>query len=575
MSKFIFVKYKRQQDQSHILDRLTKICDYISPRGIKMDHLIYANKSCENSFCAIQNSTHRTINETYLEIGQVFNESDSYKRVNGQYPDGSYSLIRFDKDELEFFCDRFCSRTLWYYYDDEVVVVSNSQRAIVAIKGEFELNKKVISWFLSSGTQGPFLSWDKNVKMVMHSQALVFDFKQWRIAAKNIKYDYEADNKYQSKKEFEANFKSTVSQYLLKSLDNYKPEQVVLPISGGYDSRLLLALLQKDKIAEDISVVNWGTKISGVLNDKVASKIVAQDYNANYIDKELPSEVNNIKDFLENYIQLGDCRIDDFNAFTDNFKIWHELFESGVKILIRGDIPYTVGLDLNTLMARSHIGINLFKDYSNYNDYDFGGLLHQQDDIGAIDKGSSETLIEWRDRLYVEYRVPIVVSAFSDLINAFVENRSPMMLGQIFRNYTSQKNSTKGDKKHIVRICKEIDISKLRYNAVPSIPGREEIFYNSQGIQFLKEYLKNIDKDSCVECSLIKSVLIKMDNIVLPKTQSSVKKKIISCLSNNLPVVIKSKLKSKRKLFLSPVTLAYRIVMIDMAVKMYKKDSKL
>ena len=54
-------------------------------------------------------------------------------------PDGSYALIRCSADEIELVADIAASRAVWYYHDDDVFLASSSQRALVALLGDFEL----------------------------------------------------------------------------------------------------------------------------------------------------------------------------------------------------------------------------------------------------------------------------------------------------------------------------------------------------------------------------------------------------------------------------------------------------
>lgn len=65
----------------------------------------------------------------------------SYKNELKAYSaDGSYAVIKNNKEQVLFFCDQFDWRTLWYYYNENRLIISTSQRAVVAMKGCFNLN---------------------------------------------------------------------------------------------------------------------------------------------------------------------------------------------------------------------------------------------------------------------------------------------------------------------------------------------------------------------------------------------------------------------------------------------------
>lgn len=571
MSKFIFVKYRERQDSSQILRRLKEICGFISPAGLDMNHLAYENSMCPNSFIAIQNSINDQIEASHLLIGHLNSDIEDYIDINKPFPDGSYSLIRFNENYVEFGCDRFCSRTLWYYQDEEKLIISNSQRAIVTLKGAFNLNNKTLSWFLSSGSQGPYLSWDKQIKMVLPCKSLKLSVSDWQLTLTDIEYNF-AEIK---EKNFDDYFEQSLKKSLKKSVEDFQPDEMVLPLSGGYDSRLLLALMQSDRKLSKVDVINWGVASNGLFDDKKASKKIAYYYGIKYIDRYLPSSISNFSEFLQRYIAAGDCRIDHFNAYTDHFDLWEQLYKIGVKLIIRGEHPYPDMIALNEKMARTHTGINLFKDYSNVTDYDLDEWIELQNDFDSIRRLKDESLIQWRDRLFADLRNPIVISAFSDIINGYVENRAPMLSGESFMHYINLKDSHKGNKSHIVRLSKKMDNSHIGFDAEPAIPSHDDVFFNPEGLNFLKNYLQNCIGKSCMKEGLIVSVIDNLPHYPeADRRNRNIQIFIVRFLSARLDGFIKAFLKSKRKLTLSPVTLAYRIVMADMAVKMYSKDAR-
>lgn len=574
MSKFIFVKFKEKQDNIRITDDLQSICDRISPESIRMKHRVLENQSCANSFTAIQNAIEQLDDVDHLLLGHVNADIQHFNKVGDPLPDGSYSLIRYNEDYVEFFCDKFSSRTMWYYFDKNKIIISNSQKAIVALKKEFKLNKATVSWFMSSGSQGPFLSWDMDIKMVSPLKLVRLDIAQWIVKTSLTEYLYETENKSLDAQDFEGFYKNYTREALKVITSEFNLRNLILPLSGGYDSRLLFYIMRQIPRLSEIKTINWGKKENDDYDDKKAAKIIAQHYKLNHIDYNLPDSLQNFKIFLEKFINLGDCRIDHFNAFTDNFQLWNDLYYDDIKIIIRGDIPFPTGLNINNVMARTRIGINLFTDYENIHDYDLGTMVTLQDTIEGINREEGESLIQWRDRLYTTYRMSIVTSAFSDLINSYIENRSPMISGELFYYYSNLPDKFKGNKKHIVSLSKKLDTSLVSFKAAPSIPSQQGLFKNKDGIRFLKSYLQNITDDGVLTKSLIESVLLKLNSVTLNEKGLKRKKETLkSFLSANLPVFLKTFLKSKVKLHLDPVTLSYRIVMIDLAIKMYNNDA--
>src|SRR5690606_17398986 len=149
--------------------------------------------------------------------------------------DGSYAIFRENEYKIELLTDSVASRTIWYYEDKEVFVASNSQLAIIYFLKNFESNRDVIPWMLSTGSLGPFLSWDKRIKALKPQSKLVFDKKKWgyTIQEQKIKFDDSVNKDVQSKvleQELESRIDLSIQSL---SID----DKIALPLSGGYDSR--------------------------------------------------------------------------------------------------------------------------------------------------------------------------------------------------------------------------------------------------------------------------------------------------------------------------------------------------
>ncbi|HJW75750.1 MAG TPA: hypothetical protein VJ787_08805, partial [Thermoleophilia bacterium] len=69
-------------------------------------------------------------------------------------PDGSFVIVRDGRRFLELVSDIVGSRTLWYVLTDQAFLASTSQRALVALLGDFALSRVAVAWMLSSGSLG-------------------------------------------------------------------------------------------------------------------------------------------------------------------------------------------------------------------------------------------------------------------------------------------------------------------------------------------------------------------------------------------------------------------------------------
>ena len=116
----------------------------------------------------------------------------------------------------------------------------------------------------------------------------------------------------------------------------------------------------------------------------------------------------------------------------DGFQTWRLLFESGVRGVIRGDHGFGPGpcpplrdhvhaMHFDSMPRwRDHPGLPTFTSFSM-------PQLDRQELPDWFEPRSGESPEEWRDRLYLLYRVPNYHGGQSDLKSAYVEIASPYL----------------------------------------------------------------------------------------------------------------------------------------------------
>lgn len=581
MAQYIFIKRRKESDKEATLNRLRNVCQLLTPDEIKShsENIIETWPNSQNSFYAIQNSKYiNKVSERTLIIGFISSLNRDEKNISTT-SDGSYAVITENDNSISFFTDQFGSRSLWYYIDSDSIIVSTSQRAIIALKQSFHLNQEAIAWFLSSGCQGPFISWDKDIQQVKPNLEYRFDTSLWSLTHEQKPGMNLPRSGSTSWKKYLSIYQHTVKSSLNDIINLENKYKMLLPLSGGFDSRLLLGLILKSALLPKIKLINWGVKQDlGLFDDKQAALCIAEYYNKDILNTYLPEEVRNIDEILNNFIKSCEGRIDHFNAFTDNFRIWKDITEDGYPFIIRGDIPYTEGLDTNNIQARAHLGLNLLSDYKNISNFDFNKYMALQKDFD-IEKEPNESLIRWRDRLYPQWRVPMVISAFSQQISSYTENRAPMMNWSLYKLYMGLPDRKKGNKTHIVKLWKKYDKSRVPTNAVPSLKSMISYFEDSRGREYLINELKRIEATGLISTQLIEDIKKPLINYNKePKFSINYinlfKNKSKNWVSSKLPLPVKAKLKARIPVIISEITLAYRIVMIEKAVNMFKSDSQ-
>jgi len=581
MAQYIFIKNRKESDREATLNRLRNVCQLLTPEKIKdySEDTIEAWPNSQDSFYAIQNSKYvdKVLKDT-LVIGLIDNVNEAKQNISST-SDGSYAVITDDDYDITFFTDQFGSRTLWYYIDSDSIIISTSQRAIVALKQSFILNQEAIAWFLSSGCQGPFISWDKDIQQAQPHLEYKFDTSSW-----NLVYEQKPDMELPKSgsttwKEYLTLYKDTVKSsldHIIKLENEYK---VLLPLSGGFDSRLLFGLISNSSLLTKIKLINWGVKQDqGMFDDKKAALRIAEYYNKDVLNTYLPKEVDNIDDMLDSFVKACDGRIDHFNAFADNFKIWEDISKAEYPFIIRGDIPYPTGYCINEKQIREKLGLQIFNDYNNKNDFDISHYSDLQYKDFSF-REPEESLIRWRDRAFATIRVPLILAAFSHQISAYTENRVPMMNWSLYKLYMGLPDRRKGNKAHIVKLWKKYDKSGVATNAAPSLNSMISYFEDSKGIDYLIDELKRIERTSLISTQLIKDIKQHLLNYnEKPKYSTNYinlfKNKSKNWLSAKLPLPIKAKLKARKLISISEVTMAYRIVMIDKTINMFQLDSK-
>ncbi|TXD97815.1 hypothetical protein ES754_02265 [Psychrobacter frigidicola] len=586
MANYIFIKARQEVKSSKMLQELEQVCSLLTPVAIKgkSQDTVEVWPDDSGSFYAIQNSESVAKPEQGALIIGWLHQSDSNKSgACNSEADGSYAVIKNTENGISFFSDQFGSRTLWYYFDDTKIIVSTSQRAVVTLKGSFRLNEETLAWYLSSGSQGPFISWDQDIKQVLPNLEYKLDVTDWYLDSKQKPGMDIPPSGSTKMSDYLDLYQNQVTESLDQIINEYPEGQVLMPLSGGLDSRLLLALSNNADLDDKLSLVNWGVlNQKGIFDDKVAAQRVANFYKKNLLDMSLPTEISAYDQVLDHFSEASEGRIDHFNAFTDGFKMWDEFFQRGYRMIIRGDIPFPAGLCLDEFQVRTMMGLELFSDYSNMNDFNVKEYSEPQKEY-LTKRLEGESLIRWRDRTLTDIRVPIVMAAYSHQISAFAENRTPMMSWSLFKLYMGLPDKEKGDKLHIKMLWQKYDRSGVPSHAVGSLRSMDSYFNNKEGKKYLLDKLALLIEGKYLSSSLVDSVheiLSKQEFSSLEQQHTAVSKKALvsqkiqTLLSNHLPALPKAYLKSKRSKKLSVITIAYRIVLAEKIITMYGTDAR-
>lgn len=268
-------------------------------------------------------------------VGGLFGRPGSWWRIGSAAPEGTYALARWDADAVELVADICASRTLWYVLTDDAFLASTSQRALVMLLGGFELQPEATACFLSSGTLGPEVSWDTRLRRVQPDVRITLDRASWRLSERRAPYVLEPtagdiDAHVARLREAIA----TTCGHLNIDLEHW-----VLALSGGRDSRALLAFLVHNGMRP--RCVTWTTRASlrNPLSDVSIARRLARRYRVEHevliIDASTDADT-----MLVRFVAADEGRNDEIVGYLDGLALWRDLARAGVWGILRGDEGY-------------------------------------------------------------------------------------------------------------------------------------------------------------------------------------------------------------------------------------------
>jgi hypothetical protein len=266
-------------------------------------------------------------------VGGLFGDHRRWAEPGSEPPDGTYALARWDGATVELVSDICASRTLWYALTDDAFLASTSQRALVALLGSFMLEEAAVSWALSAGTLGPELSWDARVRRVAPDTRVLLDRAAWRLDVRQtpVVFGTQPGDDTAQVARLRAAIDATCA-----ALD-VAPDEWVLTLSGGCDTRVLLAFLVANGLRP--RCVTWTTRASlrEPLSDVSIARVLARRYRVEHEALLLDDGDVDLDTALTRFVAADVGRNDEVGGYLDGFAVWRRLTAAGVSGVIRGD----------------------------------------------------------------------------------------------------------------------------------------------------------------------------------------------------------------------------------------------
>lgn len=420
--------------------------------------------------------------------GWLADRRDTWWQAGTPAPVGSYALLRSCSTSVEAQSDYAGSRTIWIAQTDEVFVASTSQRAIPYFLGSFEPNPRAMAWMLSAGTLGPTTGWDRRARAVGPDGVARLDRTRWTLTVHEPAIEFRVDpvsDRVHSERLWEA------LDQTLGRLDVGRTKWV-LPLSGGFDSRAILLLMKERR---GLRTVTWGRK--GALDlpgsDAYVARQVATALGVqhSYYTTDLSDEP--VDRLLDRFLVAGDGRTSGFLAYMDGFATWKSLYEHGARGIIRGDHGFGPGLAPAFAIPADVVHFNSMTRWRDHETVpplaDFG--LPELDDQPwpqDFEKLDTESLEDWRDRLYQLYRIPVYLAGQSDLKAAYVEIASPLLVRDVMQLTRTHPGRLRNGKCLFTRVIAPYELP-IRYALDTALVPPKDLMANPLVAEFLCDEL--------------------------------------------------------------------------------------
>lgn len=357
-----------------------------------------------------------------IRLGVVIGDDTGWDEPGAAPPDGTFALFRTGERSVELVADAAASRTIWYAHAANAFVASTSQRAIVALLGDFELNRRVIPWMLSSGTLGLAGGWDRRIAALRPAERVMLDRRSWHVSSTRGRVRF-APARGVARREHRARLQGAVEHAcggLAIDLSKW-----LVPISGGVDSRGLACMLAR---RHRIETVTWGLSAArdAVGNDARIAAALAEGLGVpnRYFPTDPSDEPREW--LIERFLCAGEGRAAKLSGYLDGFRTWKVLHEEGWHGIIRGDEAFGSMHVRNEYEARYSANLTLLSDYFGQDAIASFDLPPQRMPVTLV-RQKEETLATWRDRIYQEFRLPSLLAALTDLKAPYVEVVSPLL----------------------------------------------------------------------------------------------------------------------------------------------------
>jgi hypothetical protein len=502
-------------------------------------------------------------------IGAMLEDAPDWHEPRAPIPDGTYALLRANADYVELAADAAASRTIWYALTDEELIASTSQRAIITLLGNFEMNREVLPWLLSSGTLGPSSGWDARLQQVRPGERITLDRHLWRLTRSGGPSSFSADT-LRDKALHRARLAETVATVCDRL--SFDSARWALPLSGGVDSRALLFHLHK---RHGLETITWG--VSGAPreegNDALIARTVAEVFGVGnrFFPVDLSSETRGA--LIQRFLVAGEGRVARISGYLDGFRIWKTLFEEGTDGIIRGDEAFGSILVRTSPAVRYTASLTLLSDFFGPREIATFELPEQRVPLD-LDRAPGETLATWRDRLYQHFRIPAVLAGLTDLKAAYVEVANPLLARSVLDCVRELPDVLRNDKRlwreHVQSLLPDVPFASRT-----AVPSTEDFVTDRQVLTLMLDELQGNDAADQFPRSLRHKICTAINAALrashTPRRQPWIKQRLTRAIPEGIRAAARSWLSVKPAM--NPLVFAFRSFLASRMNSLLKLDA--
>lgn len=481
-----------------IVDSIARLNTHLAPPGLEPRAPAIARGS-HLCVAALNPTANTEVRGTAVVAGMHHQSGGDWSQPDDRIPDGTFALIRGDARKLQLVTDLTASRTLWYLHTEDYFVASTSQRAIVALARSFELNEQASAWMLSTGALGPWHSWDARIRMVPPHSIVSLDLFNWKIDEDDRRYEYRPEERP------EAHFIARLREELgnvFAAISEYSPDWLV-PLSGGVDSRAIMLWLQDPR---RFKYVTWGSEAANgnPKSDAAVAASLAGKYDLDHRYVPLSERLSNPESFFAKFIAAGEGRIENISGYLDEFNFWEELHAGGCPGIIRGDQvfggpslrrPIQI-LDLQKLCTLSDLQAP-FRSLA--------GHFPDQSVPSELLRRTSETLDQWRCRLEMHFRAPVMRAALNELKLPYTDVVNPLQFRPIVDLVVRMPDRFRTGKRLFKRLVAERE-QEIPLAANTAVTRLGDVIGMRNTSEFLMDAISTLDSDVYLPAEALRQV---------------------------------------------------------------------